>query len=309
MQKKALAQRLASASILLVVVLGLVGLDYAYPVAGVGGVWLLPLLLLFAIGTGWELGRLLSSGGTPLSGGWSAAIAAVVSVSAGIPLLWPLAGQVYPSDCPVGRLGWPLLAAVAVVSAVFVNEILRYGRRSHAVVSRIASTAFVATYVGLPLALLVAIRSLGEVRWGLIALVSMIAVTKFCDAGAYFCGSLVGRRKMIPRVSPGKTWEGTAGGVALGVLVAYGCAYWLFPLASESGSSSRVPLWGPAVFGLACSIGGVLGDLAESMMKRELGKKDSGSIFPGLGGIWDVSDSLIGAAGPAYLCLAAGLMG
>jgi len=122
---------------------------------------------------------------------------------------------------------------------------------------------------------------------------------KSCDIGAYFTGVAIGRHKLIPWLSPGKTWEGLAGGVALSAAVAAGFAAW----GRAAGGEAAAGLPGP----LAAAIGGGLlgllgqaGDLAESVLKRAAGAKDSGRTLPGLGGVFDVMDSLL----PAGLLLA-----
>ncbi|MCC9658592.1 phosphatidate cytidylyltransferase [Rhodopirellula halodulae] len=173
-------------------------------------------------------------------------------------------------------------------------------------IDRTMRAAFVSMYIGLPMSLLFATRSLGSSvspLWGLAALLTFIATTKSADAGAYFSGKSIGRNKLIPRLSPGKTWEGAIGGVIASTLVAMACLHWLFPAMLPSGCAPSIT-WA-FVLGPALSISGMVGDLAESMFKRDCGAKDSGNWLPGLGGVWDVTDSLIAAILPAFLCLAA----
>lgn len=117
---------------------------------------------------------------------------------------------------------------------------------------------------------------------------------KSCDIGAYFTGVAIGRRKLIPWLSPGKTWEGLVGGVCTSAAVAAGCAFW--GQAVLEGAAGGLP--GPAVaavFGGLLGLLGQAGDLAESVLKRAAGAKDSGRTLPGLGGIFDVMDSLLPA--------------
>ena len=104
------------------------------------------------------------------------------------------------------------------------------------------------------------------------------------DIGAYFIGHHFGRRRLAPRVSPGKTWEGAMGGATASVPVALAGAYWF-----------RLP---PAFVGLCLLAVGfsIVGDLTESLLKRFAGMKDSGTLFPGHGGVMDRIDSLTGAA-------------
>ena len=115
--------------------------------------------------------------------------------------------------------------------------------------------------------------------------------------GAYAVGSLIGRHKMIPRISPGKTWEGFAGAVivATGASVAFATIF----DAHLHGMN-----WQHAtVLGLLLSMTAVVGDLIESLFKREAGVKDSGALFPGMGGILDLLDSLLFNAPLMYLYL------
>ena len=124
-----------------------------------------------------------------------------------------------------------------------------------------------------------------------------ILVTKFSDTGAYVVGSLIGRHKMIPRISPGKTWEGFVGAIALST--AASVAYVHFFGTSMAGMTLRHAV----ILGIILSITAVIGDLIESLFKREAGVKDSGRFFPGIGGILDLLDSLLFNAPIMYLYL------
>lgn len=313
-----LIDRLRTSSILVAVVGGLLYLDANHSRPDAEGLWLLPLLLFFGLGTAWDLCGLLSGGGRRIDRRPVLFGVLLVSLSAAVPLLWPLAGESYPADCPVGRLGWIVLAAIAAIFVILIHEMRSYGStvgRGEAI-PRITSGSFAVTYVGLPMALMVSLRSLGDGNWGLAALLTMIAVTKSADAGAYFVGKSMGRHKLIPRLSPNKTWEGLAGGVVVASLVAFLCLAWLFPLirgeANPPGTAASFswlshPLWGALLLGPLLTIAGLAGDLAESLVKRDAGAKDSGDLLPGLGGVWDVTDSLIAAVLPAYLSFAAGV--
>jgi phosphatidate cytidylyltransferase len=124
-----------------------------------------------------------------------------------------------------------------------------------------------------------------------------IAVTKFSDSGAYAVGSLIGRHKMIPRISPGKTWEGFGGAI----VVSTGAS---LLLAHFMGDRLFGMDWVHAtVLGVLLSTAAVVGDLIESIFKRQAGVKDSGKFFPGIGGILDLLDSLLFNAPLMYLYL------
>lgn len=147
-----------------------------------------------------------------------------------------------------------------------------------------ASVAFLsvatAIYVGVSLAHAPVLRSSTDgARWLLLAIVATFAV----DSAAYFTGRAIGRHKMAPYISPGKTWEGTAGGLFAGVVAGVVLSYLL---------SLKADPWQAVLLGLAIGVTAVLGDLAESWFKRRGGVKDAGGLIPGHGGMLDRLDSL-----------------
>ena len=148
-----------------------------------------------------------------------------------------------------------------------------------------------------------ALRQIGSDAWGLTAVVGMIVVTKFTDAGAYFSGRAFGRTKLCPAVSPGKTIEGLLGGMLVGVIVSW---IYFVPFVSWLLGAAVNPNWlGPILAGIVLTLAGVAGDLLESLVKRETEFKDSSQALPGLGGLWDVTDSLLPAGLFGYLLVAA----
>jgi len=311
-----LKDRLRTAAALVVVVLGLLYLDATRPLWGVPGLWLIPLLLFFALGTAWDVSGLLLTGGLPISRASALSATALITVSACIPSLWLLAGASYPDNCPVGRLGWIVMAAVAATFLILIREMARFADQQPHIVERTCAAVFVSVYIGLPMALFVAMRSLGTENWGLAALLTTIAVTKSGDTGAYFAGKSLGRNKLVPRLSPGKTWEGAIGGIVTATIVAFACLHWLFPAVAAAGNGPvatpsfpgiDAPLWGAMILGPLLTATGIVGDLAESLVKRACGAKDSGNWLPGMGGVWDVTDSLIATIMPAYLCFSIGV--
>ena len=279
-----------------------------------------PVLLFFAMGTAFDVANVMKQAGYEVRRRWLCPATGAIAMSPLIPAISSLLGIDYPQDCPLGSYGLIVATAMAALTTLLVYEILTFRNATKASLSRTLVGVFAILYVGLPMALMVIIRQQAagsaeqttgseivsgvESQWGFAALVTFIAVTKSSDAGAYFCGKLLGRRKLIPHLSPGKTWEGLVGGILTAVAVSYLCFNGLF--ASPEGQSWQFG-WQAAAFGLACAVFGVIGDLAESLMKREAGKKDSGNWLPGLGGVWDVTDSLIGAVAPAWLLLTAGI--
>jgi phosphatidate cytidylyltransferase len=124
-----------------------------------------------------------------------------------------------------------------------------------------------------------------------------ILVTKFSDTGAYVVGSLIGRHKMIPRISPAKTWEGFGGAVVVSTGASLVFVHYF---------GNHMPGMNPlhaVILGVILSSTAVIGDLIESLFKREAGVKDSGHMFPGIGGILDLLDSLLFNAPIMYLYL------
>jgi phosphatidate cytidylyltransferase len=124
-----------------------------------------------------------------------------------------------------------------------------------------------------------------------------ILVTKFSDMGAYLVGSLIGKHKMIPRISPAKTWEGFAGAIV--VSTGASLVFVHFFGAHMLGMKTIHAV----ILGVILSSTAVIGDLIESLFKREAGVKDSGKLFPGIGGILDLLDSLLFNAPIMYLYL------
>jgi len=124
----------------------------------------------------------------------------------------------------------------------------------------------------------------------------LVAVTKFTDMGAYITGSLIGKHKMIPHISPAKTWEGFAGGLFFAQLAGFGLYYGFTDHLSTLGGPLHV-----AILGVLLAVLAVIGDLAESIVKRSVGAKDSGQILPGIGGSLDLIDSICFTAPALYL--------
>jgi phosphatidate cytidylyltransferase len=128
-------------------------------------------------------------------------------------------------------------------------------------------------------------------------LLYFILITKFSDMGAYAVGSLVGRHKLIPRISPGKTWEGFGGAIVVSTVASVAFVHFF------GAKMVGMNLLHAVILGVILSVTAVIGDLIESLFKREAGVKDSGALFPGIGGILDLLDSLLFNAPIMYLYL------
>lgn len=132
---------------------------------------------------------------------------------------------------------------------------------------------------------------------GKLLILYLVVVVKFTDIGAYFTGRLFGRRKLFPRISPAKTWEGLLGGIAFALAAS-------IVIRQATGGHIGVIAFGmrdAVILGIVLPLAGVVGDLFESLLKRACGIKDSASYVPGMGGLLDVLDSLFFGAPILYL--------
>ncbi len=182
---------------------------------------------------------------------------------------------------PLAAARWGLSGLTGVVSALVAASLLWHLVFRQVRTSDTASTVFGAIYVGFTLSHLVLIRQLDSGT--LLALATVISVWAN-DIFAYLIGSSLGRHKMAPTISPHKSWEGFAAGTAFTVLVWVAAAF-----VTDIG----LGVWSLALVGVAASVAAIVGDLAESRLKREAGIKDSGSLLPGHGGFLDRFDSMI----------------
>jgi phosphatidate cytidylyltransferase len=171
-----------------------------------------------------------------------------------------------------------------------------FSRSNTAGILAISTTLFGLMYVPWLLNFIQKINFFPKVE-GHYYLLYFMLITKFSDTGAYTVGSLIGKHKMIPRISPGKTWEGFAGAIVVSTLASLIFTHFL-------GHKMRGMNWKHAIIlGVILSVSAVVGDLIESLFKREAGVKDSGHFFPGIGGILDLLDSLLFNAPLMYLYL------
>lgn len=190
-----------------------------------------------------------------------------------------------------GAVGLTAMVGLLVISAFFWHVMIRQIRLADT-----GTTLFGAVYIGFTLAHLVLIRQFDA---GVMLALTMIVSIWMNDSLAYIAGSAIGRHKMAPRISPKKSWEGLVAGT-IGT-VAIWIASTLLP-GIELGLGWRIAI------GIAASVAAVIGDLAESRIKREIGVKDSGALLPGHGGFLDRFDSFIMVAIVThYMLLLAGV--
>lgn len=178
-----------------------------------------------------------------------------------------------------------IFLSVFVMLSLLLYQYISYG--TSGVLANCGANYFSILYLGLLSSFSVTIR----LEFGLWALLMFVFVVKSADIGAYAIGTSFGKHKFSPKISPSKSWEGMAGAVGAAVIVAIGFAV----------SCDIMVWWLAAIFGLCFAFIGQIGDLVESMMKRDAEQKDSSNNVPGFGGILDVLDSLLVAAPFGYL--------
>jgi len=200
-------------------------------------------------------------------------------------------GVIAAAAMPVAAALWGLPGLSAAVTALIAASLLWHTLFIRVRTADTAETVFGAVYTGFLLAYLVLIR---EFESGLILSAAVVISVWLSDMGAYFIGSMIGRHKMAPHISPKKSWEG----FLAGALASVG-AWALVPLIPGSGIEMPLAL----LTGAAVAVAAVIGDLTESRMKREAGIKDSGNSLPGHGGFLDRLDSLILVCLVAYWVL------
>ena len=268
------------------ILLALVGIPLTLGLIFAGGwIFVAALGAISAIGS-WELYRMArAAGNEPMDN-------AGIAIAASIPL------AVHAGYLGVFRIS--LTIAMLVFMALLASVIWTRGTQRKPLVT-FGLTVVGIIYPGL-VAYMYPLRyhdyAVGALA-GTVLLMFPIAVTWATDTGAYAFGRLFGRRKLIPSVSPAKTVEGAVGGLLVAVL-----GTWLYVtfLMQPFAQLSVLPL-GMILFGLSVGVVGQVGDLVESLLKRDAGVKDSGRLLPGHGGILDRFDSLLFVLPVAYLLL------
>ena len=198
--------------------------------------------------------------------------------------------------------GWDGQKLLPMAVIIFSVRILGE-REPERRVDSLASTLFGLVYVALMLQFLVRLVTprAGDIVSSdgrLVLCIWTVAVAKFCDTGALLSGIVAGRHAMAPTISPKKTWEGAVGGVLAAILVGAGVA-WI-------ARRQLAPVLSPARAALLAApiaVAAIISDLIESVLKRQSNRKDSGAAVPGIGGVFDVTDSLLLAAPVSFYLL------
>jgi phosphatidate cytidylyltransferase len=186
--------------------------------------------------------------------------------------------EIRPDNCLIFLLAF-------VLFALLLYQYIFY--KTSGVLANCGASYFSIVYLGLLSSFCVAMR----LEFGLWHLLMFVFVVKCSDIGAYTIGTMFGKHKFSPKISPAKSWEGMGGAVAFAIIVAIGFAV----------SCDIMSWWFAIIFGLCLAFIGQIGDLVESMIKRDAEKKDSANKVPGFGGILDIIDSPLVAAPFGYL--------
>jgi phosphatidate cytidylyltransferase len=297
--------RLVSAGVILSLLLALAALDYLQIAGAPPGGWLVWCLLLVTVLATEECLSLLSAKDLrPVP--WPVYAGTLgVALAFALPMFLKLIDQSIAASYAMSP---PLVALALASTLVLVAEMWRFHAPGQHVV-HIALAVFTIVYVGVLGGFMTELRILdNDNAKGMTALVSLLLVAKSSDVGAYLIGRATGRTKMTPRLSPGKTVEGACGGIVTACLTSWAFFQFVAPqLMQRSGYIP--PSWPSAIlYGFILAIAAMIGDLAESLLKRDMERKDSSTWLPGLGGVLDIIDSLLVAAPAAYLCWKLGLV-
>lgn len=205
-------------------------------------------------------------------------------------MLGIIAAVLYPPAVFLFGAQGALVVCLALLLALLVWYVFWLRSR----IPDVCVSFFGAAYTGLMLCGLVLIERALPYPWGSVVVLLLFLSVWANDAFAYLVGSKFGKHKLAPRTSPKKSWEGFGAGIVGSV------AFWV-AIAFVPGV--QLPIWLAAIFGVVCACAEVLGDLAESRIKRNSGFKDSGTIMPGHGGLLDRCDSLFLASATAAILL------
>jgi phosphatidate cytidylyltransferase len=300
--QQSLRQRLTYGTLMMAALLGLLYLDYwieqntqgwiktpshQYGLAGVG--LLLLLIFLVPLATA-EVGRLfVAENITPYR--------FLAGLGSGL-----LAIHAFMTQFPwFQHISASTLAFIIVFTMILAAIRRASGRHTEEAITHMAGTVLAMLYLGGLSWFIIAIRvkhssdPIHGFQGSTQAVVMILLVVKSTDIGAYFGGRYLGKHKLIPWLSPGKTWEGLFCGLATASLVGLGCSL-VWPHALSTITWPKALIFGIVIGGV-----GQAGDLLESLMKRDAQVKDSGNIIPGFGGLLDVIDSPLLAAPAAYL--------
>jgi len=275
----------------------LLGLAFIMVAVYLPSVWIWPILLVVATLAQLEFYAMVNMSGIPAF--------RILGVACGVALISVTFYGITIPGAVENLYFWEQFVLLCSLIAVFIRQFPQ--KNNPRPLETIACTVFGVCYV--PFLLNFFTRLMFE--WdcgaaeehlgptGRTLLLYAVVVVKMTDVGALFIGRAIGRHKLFPRLSPGKTWEGLVGGLIITTITSL--CFWYF----GGGTLGRIPFTVTDAVLLAILLGlsGVIGDLFESLLKRAAGLKDSSHVVPGIGGILDVLDSLLFGAPVLYLYL------
>jgi phosphatidate cytidylyltransferase len=310
-------QRLGFGALMIALVIGVVALDgwlsakamapaaegtemiaaRTRPMCGLAITLLLAVVVMLSA---FEMGRLCRAGGYSPAANWAAFVAVLLMIApwAEMQQRLPVADRFSAATGP----GTPLslfLVTGGLLGAALVVLARKVIERA---IANIAVTLLIILYLGLLGSFVVRVRCLWPGPAGAAAVSFFLITVKSGDIGAFFVGKLLGRHKLAPWVSPGKTIEGAIGAILLAVATACGGVLIWQRLESTLGPPP-IQMSQAIIFAVVMALCGLLGDLIESLMKRDVGSKDSGHIVPSFGGYLDIVDSPLFTAPIAWWML------
>ena len=252
----------------------IVGLPVVLGAVWLGGWWLVALLAIAALVALHEYYSMVRPLRPLVLAGYAGAVLALVGAK-------------------LGGVEWMLAGFLATLLFSFVLYGVATTRQPATVA--ISSTVLGPAWVGLGLGYVILLRGLGSESDGRLAAFAVLLAIFADDTLAYFVGRFVGRHRLAPTLSPGKTWEGFVAGTAAAIFVAFVTLY----------KHDFLPGWRPVVLGAVVALAGAAGDLFESVLKRDMGVKDSGRILAGHGGVLDRLDAPLFAAVAGFYAILA----
>jgi phosphatidate cytidylyltransferase len=240
------------------------------------------LLFLFLLGMAvWEYGSLFWAGGYQPHKIW---------------MVLSTGGLLYARFLAEFKYDWILIPIIILVALVL--HIIEYEKGRDLAATDFAITLSGIFYIGILGSLLFMIRTLPAGEWWLLVVLPGVWLA---DSGAYFIGSKFGKHKIAPRLSPNKSWQGYFGGILMAVIFTPLLISWYTTIGAPADAG--LTLKAGIILGLLLGILPTLGDLGESMIKRQVGQKDSGTLLPGHGGIFDRIDSWLWAGAIGYFVI------
>ncbi len=283
-----LGQRLVVGPILVLTLVGLLLLDLKL---GAGAPILAALASVLVARAAWEYCQLVNVRTIRADWRFVATFGVATLLSNWIPH-WTSAGAQGP------EFGWPLLVFSLSLVGLFAKEMYQF-ETPGATVESMGAEVLGLAYVAIFTSATAQLRWVGGGELYYIPLVSVMVISKCGDVAAYFAGHAIGGAKLCPRLSPGKTIAGGIGAIVGGTLGGWAWLHWGILKLTDFQPG---PLYALLLYGVVMSLSGMAGDLAESLIKRDVSKKDAPPLFPGFGGLLDVLDSVI-FCGPIALLL------